>query len=427
MKEKKKLGLALSGGGYRAAIYHLGTLIKLKELGILNKIDVISSNSGGSITAACYSLYHENFEEFEQKLKTGIKKGIISRVLISPRFLVPLGLFIALFTSRSWIPYNLPSFVFSLVNFLGIIVLILFQFKLFPFSKIIERKYNRIFFNGKKLKDLSNSFKTTINSTNIETGRDFYFSKDTMSDSYYKCEKGILFENKDFPVARAVMASSCVPFAFTPVRIKKKYFTNEKDYYKVKPKLVDGRVYDNQGIHKLTFLTSSSYCENVIVSDAGNFISVDKWSFNILFLLIRISSVFMTRIKNFQMMTNLYSKHTNSIVAYQSLGFDLESSIDEFIKMLKNGYIRDEVVDAHNFDKNLIQNKEWKSIKEHLIKSIDFYQILKLGCSENELKIARKVKTGLSALSEKKISALIKHAEAITEMQVKLFLPQILK
>lgn len=135
----------------------------------------------------------------------------------------------------------------------------------------------------------------------------------------------------------------------------------------------------------------------------------------------------MTRIKNFQMMTNLYSKHTNSIVAYQSLGFDLESSIDEFIKMLKNGYIRDEVVDAHNFDKNLIQNKEWKSIKEHLIKSIDFYQILKLGCSENELKIARKVKTGLSALSEKKISALIKHAEAITEMQVKLFLPQILK
>ena len=50
-KEVKRIGLALSGGGYRAAAYHIGTLRALRKLGILDKVDVISSVSGGSISA----------------------------------------------------------------------------------------------------------------------------------------------------------------------------------------------------------------------------------------------------------------------------------------------------------------------------------------------------------------------------------------
>ena len=41
-----KIGLALSGGGYRAAAYHIGTLRALQKLKILDKVDVISSVSG---------------------------------------------------------------------------------------------------------------------------------------------------------------------------------------------------------------------------------------------------------------------------------------------------------------------------------------------------------------------------------------------
>ena len=40
-----KIGLALSGGGYRAAAYHIGTLRALQKLKILDKVDVISSVS----------------------------------------------------------------------------------------------------------------------------------------------------------------------------------------------------------------------------------------------------------------------------------------------------------------------------------------------------------------------------------------------
>lgn len=51
-----KIGLALSGGGYRAAAFHVGTLRAFHKLGILEKVDVISTISGGSITGSCYCL-----------------------------------------------------------------------------------------------------------------------------------------------------------------------------------------------------------------------------------------------------------------------------------------------------------------------------------------------------------------------------------
>src|SRR6059058_6076968 len=44
-------GLAMSGGGFRATLFHLGTLWRLNELAHLPKVDRISSVSGGSITA----------------------------------------------------------------------------------------------------------------------------------------------------------------------------------------------------------------------------------------------------------------------------------------------------------------------------------------------------------------------------------------
>lgn len=49
--EPDGVGLALSGGGYKAAAYHLGALIRLEEVGALPKINRISSVSGGSIAA----------------------------------------------------------------------------------------------------------------------------------------------------------------------------------------------------------------------------------------------------------------------------------------------------------------------------------------------------------------------------------------
>ena len=50
--QRHGIGLCLSGGGFRATLFHLGALRRLNELGILGQLRTISSVSGGSVTAA---------------------------------------------------------------------------------------------------------------------------------------------------------------------------------------------------------------------------------------------------------------------------------------------------------------------------------------------------------------------------------------
>ncbi|MCQ8130581.1 tetratricopeptide repeat-containing protein [Methylomonas rivi] len=51
-----KVGLALSGGGFRASLYHLGVLARLAEVDALRSVEVLSTVSGGSIVGAHYYL-----------------------------------------------------------------------------------------------------------------------------------------------------------------------------------------------------------------------------------------------------------------------------------------------------------------------------------------------------------------------------------
>src|SRR5580765_2553981 len=52
----KKIGLALSGGGFRATLYHLGLLRFLHDASILPQVTHITSVSGGSVVAAHLAL-----------------------------------------------------------------------------------------------------------------------------------------------------------------------------------------------------------------------------------------------------------------------------------------------------------------------------------------------------------------------------------
>jgi len=51
-----KIGLALSGGGFRASLFHIGVLAKLAERDVLRRVEVLSCVSGGSIIGAHYYL-----------------------------------------------------------------------------------------------------------------------------------------------------------------------------------------------------------------------------------------------------------------------------------------------------------------------------------------------------------------------------------
>jgi predicted acylesterase/phospholipase RssA len=49
-----RIALCLSGGGYRAAAFHLGTLHMLNELGLLENVKIMSTASGGTIMATAF-------------------------------------------------------------------------------------------------------------------------------------------------------------------------------------------------------------------------------------------------------------------------------------------------------------------------------------------------------------------------------------
>jgi NTE family protein len=55
--ERKGIALCLSGGGYRAALFHLGATRRLNELGVLSQVDTFASVSGGSIFASLIAAY----------------------------------------------------------------------------------------------------------------------------------------------------------------------------------------------------------------------------------------------------------------------------------------------------------------------------------------------------------------------------------
>jgi len=88
MVEKTKIGLALSGGGSRAVAFHLGCMRALHDHGVLERVSLLSSVSGGSVIAALYAYYDDDFIQFDERttalLRQGLLGGIVRHTLFSP-------------------------------------------------------------------------------------------------------------------------------------------------------------------------------------------------------------------------------------------------------------------------------------------------------------------------------------------------------
>nr|WP_298097269.1 patatin-like phospholipase family protein [uncultured Shinella sp.] len=228
--ETKKLGLALSGGGFRAAAFHLGVFTELKALNLLDKLDLLTCVSGGSIAG-----------------------GFLASNWNAPDVLDRLGDYL----SKKSIAIS--SVVGGLIS---------------PFSTRLEKlaeTYERDLFGTKKLSDLRNGPRIYFNATNLSTGNMFFFvagkslvpggdAGETMGEH----ESGTTAAS-DFPISRAVAASSAFPPVFPPLRVDADVYPNALTEYVT---LTDGGVYDNLGINPLLRNKRNplDYC---IVSDGG--------------------------------------------------------------------------------------------------------------------------------------------------------------
>ncbi len=424
------IGLSLSGGGYRATAFHLGTLNKLHQMGVLPQVNILSTISGGSITGAYYCLNKDDYAQFSNNLYNAVQhKNVVKKVLLSITFfqlLLVAFIFLApafyfLFTSYAWLfPILLVGFIF---------VLLKFQFSIFPVSKRIEKVYDDFFFYNKTLGNLPEHPMLVIGSTNLQTNRPFTFSKNWMQDSTYQYRNpSIQFKAENFPIARAVMASSCVPFAFSPIKIDKQFFKNEADATIIHPLLVDGGVYDNQGIHKI--MQGGKYaCSYIITSDAGCGSMGEITVKNTISLLINTVDTFMSRIKKAQLVQDVYdnAEGAKKQVAYFSLAWDIENCIPGFIDNLEKKQITQSVITALQLKQEWVDDakKFEEEITIYLKQKTNYDAIIKPTPAEKE--IARKVGTNLTALSKLQVDSLIKQAECLTELQVKLYCPSLIE
>ncbi|HTN42694.1 MAG TPA: patatin-like phospholipase family protein [Nitrospiria bacterium] len=234
------IGLALSGGGFRATLFHCGALWRLNELGYLPKLSRISSVSGGSITAGWLACKWTTLH-----FSNGVANNFVKEVTNPLRK----------FCGRS---VDTPSILKGV---------------LWPGKRVsdaVEGKYRKYLFGETTLQDLptNNAPLFVFNSTNLATGVDFRFSKPYAGD--YRIG---LIKNPDFRVSLAVAASSAYPPYLSPVVIDANpvNFTRTKgadlfdeEAYRKRLVLSDGGVYDNLGLE-----TVWNRYQTLLVSDAG--------------------------------------------------------------------------------------------------------------------------------------------------------------
>lgn len=442
-KDGKKIGLALSGGGYRAAAYHIGTLRALHKLGILDKVDVISSVSGGSIAAVYYALYKDNFGKFEETFKAKLKKGVLntSWPLLALFFII---IAVLVFGTPFFLAYCPMAPCCKLLTVFGvwIIFLITFldgQFLILPTSKLIQRQYDKHFFHGKRLADLPKTPILTINATEVTYNRIFSFSQTKVSGGEFK---ETLFKKNEIPLSFAVMASSAFPGGISPIMFPPEYMTENRDDAHM-PYLIDGGIYDNLGCHKFTEEKSSFKVTYSIVSLAENDKPVYKSYRNTLTLLRRVIDLALNRIDKLQEAKNMYASD-NSLQrnAYVVLKWndDLSRIPLRFLQNAQNGNVPVEVMALHGFTEEEL--KELKDLpkmddkqkaseifnqyRERVEEAICWAELYDKRPDQDTIDRAYGVCTSLFGLRDSKIEALGAFSEWMTEVQCKLYLPNLL-
>jgi NTE family protein len=235
---REGIGLCLSGGGYRAMLFHVGSLWRLNELGWLGRLDHVSSVSGGSITAATLGLNWDELAFDASGIADDFSRQIVKPIRkLGDRTIDVWAVIAGILTPGSTI------------------------------SAMVARAYDRAIFGGATLQDLPDRPRFVINATSLQTGVLWRFSKAYMADYTIG-----LVPNPTVELARAVAASSAFPPVLSPMKLKLDPASFEElgrgaNYmrpFNTRAVLSDGGVYDNLGLE-----TAWKSCATVLVSDGG--------------------------------------------------------------------------------------------------------------------------------------------------------------
>ena len=254
MNKELKIGLCLSGGGSRAIAFHLGCLRALNDLNLLDKVQVVSTVSGGSVIGSLYVFGNKPFEEFEndvlELLRDGLARSILWRYILSFYFLLELANIALVLVG--------PLFGLNVRRY-------------FNRSNMFQRVLDKKLFNGIHLNSATrNGINIIINATELRTCTAFRFGNDEVS-----CWKFGKIDPKKIKIAEAVASSAAYPVFLPPFDRIYKFIKNKKEK-KERVVITDGGVYENLGITPLfpdrvgDFGKMVEQCDVIIACDAGN-------------------------------------------------------------------------------------------------------------------------------------------------------------
>jgi NTE family protein len=242
-KLEKGVGLCLSGGGYRAMLFHLGTLWRLNELGWLPKLTRIASVSGGSITAGVLAQAWGSLD-FKGDVAQHFVQGVVEPV----RRMADTSIDVSSVLTGVFLPGD-------------------------SIADRVAKRYDKVLFRGATLQDLPAAPEFIICATNVQTGSLVRFSRKRVGD----WQVGEVPAPR-IPLAQAVAASSAFPPVLSPAELTFPEGAMRPvpggslnvPPYCTEMVLTDGGIYDNLGLE-----TVWKRCKTVLVSDAGQKMAAD--------------------------------------------------------------------------------------------------------------------------------------------------------
>lgn len=314
-----KLGLGLSGGGFRASLFHIGLFARLAELDLLRHIEVLSCVSGGSILGAYYYLkvrrlleekedstitredYIELVRQMARDFLTGVQRNLRTRV--AGNLIDNLKMALGRYSRTDRLAKLYEEHLYSLIGpdqALTMDELAIRPKGLNSFSAAEDNWRRR-----NKVPNL------VLNATSLNTGHNWQFTTSFMGESAFAVDEEIdgnwllrrmsyrdaPLEHQKVPLGRAVGASACVPGLFAPVALRDLYPKDPEADPDLVVQLVDGGVHDNQGVVSLL----EQGCSVIVVSDAsGQMASDSDPGGGMLGPVLRTNSVLMERLRQSQ-------------------------------------------------------------------------------------------------------------------------------
>lgn len=221
--ERDGVGLCLSGGGYRAMLFHTGVLWRLNELGLLPELHVVSGVSGGAITSAALARMWNSLE-FDD---AGVTADFVDRVVRPIRTLASSTIDIWAIARGIVKPWR-------------------------TIGEELATSLRRELFGDDTLAQLPHMPAFDVNATNLRNGARWLFSREWMGDEI----SGWVPDPKA-KLAFAVAASSAFPPFLSPVALRVPGRMS-------RVMLTDGGVYDNLSVEPVI-----DRCSTVLVSDGG--------------------------------------------------------------------------------------------------------------------------------------------------------------